>query len=109
MNFRRSSLPITEESSLSTKPSLLRLKAGNRSQSSISSTTSSLSGFLLTAPSTTTATATANTTNFSTAILTNSHVSASSTILSNGVNSSNGPAATSSTYYPAFPYRNKSR
>jgi hypothetical protein len=43
-------------------------------------------------------------------ILANGHVSASSSIMSNSVNGSVNPVTTSSsTFYPAFPIRNKSR
>ncbi|KAF9948025.1 hypothetical protein BGZ72_010003 [Mortierella alpina] len=118
MTTRRNSPPIPDEK----RPSLSRSRASNSSLASVSSV-NSLNG-LLSTPSTTTAAATA--TGSSTAVLSSS--SSSSSALNqtlNGNNStttatttitttttasnSNQPAATSSTYYPAFPYRNKSR
>ncbi|KAF9937605.1 hypothetical protein BGZ75_008001 [Mortierella antarctica] len=125
MTTRRNSPPIPDEK----RPSLSRSRASSSSLASVSSI-NSLNG-LLSTPSTTTAAAT--TTGSSTAVL--SSTSSSSSALNHNLNgaytnnnSSNNnsssttststtttagnsiqPAATSSTYYPAFPYRNKSR
>ncbi|KAF9285419.1 hypothetical protein BGZ68_003901 [Mortierella alpina] len=127
MTTRRNSPPIPDEK----RPSLSRSRASNSSLASVSSI-NSLNG-LLSTPSTTTAAAT--TTGSSTAVLSSTSSSSSSSALNHNLNgaltnnngasttitttstttttattgSSNQPAATSSTYYPAFPYRNKSR
>ncbi|KAF9965064.1 hypothetical protein BGZ70_005487 [Mortierella alpina] len=125
MTTRRNSPPIPDEK----KPSLTRSRASSSSLASVSSI-NSLSG-LLSTPSTTTAAAT--TTGSSTAVLssaassssalnqnlngtytnststTTTTTTATTTAIPAGSSSSNQPAATSSTYYPAFPYRNKSR
>ncbi|KAF9359748.1 hypothetical protein BGX26_011521 [Mortierella sp. AD094] len=99
MSNRRNSPPIAEEygSSSATKSTLTRSRASSNSLTSVSSV-NSLNG-LLSSPSTTTAAAT--TMGSSTAVLVNGHT--------NGTNGNTSPGASSSTYYPAFPYRNKSR
>ncbi|KAI1321062.1 hypothetical protein EDD11_008643 [Mortierella claussenii] len=90
MAYRRNSPPINNEYS-STAPTLTRSRASSSSTASVSSI-NSLNG-LLSSPTTTTAAAS---------------ISESPTaVLASGTTTS--PAATSSTYYPGFPYRNKSR
>ncbi|KAF9114601.1 hypothetical protein BGX27_010357 [Mortierella sp. AM989] len=93
MSNRRNSSPIAEEYGPSATKSTI-----TRSRASSNSLSSSLNG-VLSSPSTTTAAAT--TMGSSTAVSVNGHM--------NGTNGNTSPAATSSTYYPAFPYRNKSR
>ncbi|KAF9133970.1 hypothetical protein BGW39_008457 [Mortierella sp. 14UC] len=100
---------VTATASTSKRPSLSRSRASSSSANSISSISSLNS--LLTSPSTTTATATTTTTSFSTAALSNGSSSISST---SGASSSSSSAfvpstSNSSTHYPSFPYRNKSR
>ncbi|KAG0258691.1 hypothetical protein BG011_003149 [Mortierella polycephala] len=115
MSNRRSSPTIFEEVS-STIPSLARSRSSISSVTSVSSI-NSLNG-LLSSPTTTTAAATI--TGSSTAVLStiNSAAASASSMLNNsgsshssvsGANGSNSPATSSSTYYPAFPYRSKSR
>ncbi|KAF9180878.1 hypothetical protein BGZ50_005862 [Haplosporangium sp. Z 11] len=115
MSNRRSSPTILEEVSPA-GPTLARSRSSISSVTSVSSI-SSLNG-LLSSPTTTTAAATI--TGSSTAVLstiTSAAASASSMLSNSGsshssvssVNGSNNPAASSSTYYPAFPYRSKSR
>ncbi|KAF9563273.1 hypothetical protein EC968_004886 [Mortierella alpina] len=133
MTTRRNSPPIPDE----TRPTLTRSRASNSSLASVSSI-NSLNG-LLSTPSTTTAAATttgsstavlSSTSSSSSSSALNHNLNGSYPNNNNNNNSSsstttttmtmtmtattaagnsNQPAATSSTYYPAFPYRNKSR
>ncbi|KAG0001734.1 hypothetical protein BGZ79_004223 [Entomortierella chlamydospora] len=76
---------------------LTRSRGSSNSLTSVSGVNSL--NALLTSPTTTTAAAT--TMSSSAAVLVNGHA--------NGINGNTGPGASSSTHYPAFPYRNKSR
>ncbi|KAG0218488.1 hypothetical protein BGX33_007270 [Mortierella sp. NVP41] len=130
MSIRRQSPPIPEEavpaapiatditataSTTNKRPSLSRSRASSNSVNSISSISSLNS--LITSASTTTAAATISTNGSPTAVLSNGSSSSSTTTTTTTTttpsSSSSGAfvpsSSNSSTYYPSFPYRNKSR